>query len=44
MKDSGIEWIGEVCIKPDKRNHIKFLYYWISICKPDFLRVSEGGG
>ena len=32
------------CIKPDKHNHIKFLYYWISMCKPDFLRVSEGGG
>lgn len=32
------------CIKPDNKNYIKFMFYWISMCKPDFLRVSEGGG
>lgn len=32
------------CIKPDNQNHIKFMFYWIFMCKSDFLRVSEGGG
>lgn len=32
------------CIKPDENNDIGFMYYWISMCKEDFLRVSEGGG
>lgn len=32
------------CIKPDNQNYIKFIFYWIFMCKSDFLRVSEGGG
>lgn len=31
------------CIKPDNNNDTKFMYYWLLICKTDFLRVSEGG-
>lgn len=32
------------CIKPNESNDINFMYYWIYMCKEDFLRVSEGGG
>ncbi|MBD5159128.1 MAG: hypothetical protein HDT23_02640 [Ruminococcus sp.] len=29
------------CIKPDNNNNIKFMYYWLLICKTDFLRISK---
>ena len=32
------------CIRTDNQNDLKFMYYWIYMCKSDFLRVSEGGG
>lgn len=32
------------CIQTDNQNDLKFMYYWIYMCKSDFLRVSEGGG
>ncbi|MGN8943773.1 restriction endonuclease subunit S [Bariatricus sp. HCP28S3_E4] len=32
------------CIQPDKENDLEFMFYWISMCREDFLRVSEGGG
>lgn len=32
------------CIQADNQNDLKFMYYWINMCKSDFLRVSEGGG
>lgn len=32
------------CIQADNQNDLKFMYYWIYMCKSDFLRVSEGGG
>lgn len=32
------------CIKPNKNNDIRFMYYYISICKDDFLRKAIGGG
>lgn len=31
------------CIKPNNNNDTQFMYYWLSICKTDFLRASEGG-
>ena len=31
------------CIRTDNQNDLKFMYYWIYMCKSDFLRVSEGG-
>lgn len=32
------------CIKPDNNNDLKFMYYWLSMCKIDFLSQSIGGG
>lgn len=32
------------CIQTDSQNDLKFMYYWIYMCKSDFLRISEGGG
>ena len=32
------------CIKPDYNNDLKFMYYWLSMCKIDFLSQSIGGG
>lgn len=32
------------CIKPDTNNDLKFMYYWLSMCKIDFLSQSIGGG
>lgn len=32
------------CIQTDNQNDLKFMYYWIYMCKSDFLHVSEGGG
>ena len=32
------------CIRTDNQNDLKFMYYWIYMCKSDFLRVTEGGG
>ena len=32
------------CIKPSKNVDLKFLYYWILLCKEDFLVRAEGGG
>lgn len=32
------------CIRTDNQNDLKFMYYWIYMCKSVFLRVSEGGG
>ena len=32
------------CIKPDNKNDLKFMYYWLSMCKIDFLSQSIGGG
>ena len=32
------------CIKPDNNNDLKFMYYWLSMCKIDFLSQSIGSG
>ena len=32
------------CIKPDNNNDLKFMYYWLSMCKIDFLSQSIDGG
>lgn len=32
------------CIKPDNNNDLKSMYYWLSMCKIDFLSQSIGGG
>lgn len=32
------------CLKPSENIDFKFLYYWILLCKEDFLLKAEGGG
>ena len=32
------------CLKPNNDTDLKFLFYWINFCKPDFLFRAEGGG
>lgn len=32
------------CIKPDSNNDIKYMYYWLTFSKKNFLCISEGGG
>lgn len=32
------------CVKPKEDVELKFLFYWINICKIDFLFRAEGGG
>ena len=32
------------CIKTNADNLLQFMFYWISACKNDFLRLSMGGG
>ena len=32
------------CIKTNNDNDLRYLYYWINHCKPDFLSIAAGGG
>ena len=32
------------CLKPDKENCLKYMFYWFVACKDDLIRQSFGGG
>ena len=37
--------VNQACcvVKPDKHNNLRFMYYWLAMCKSDFIRRAIGG-